>query len=283
MDRPRVLGARVEAPDPVRASLAPGERGQIDWLVAGPEGTPTLSWAFAVCVPPEGNVAAPRCTTAVVATGAGTTTGEVATMDFDVPVSDALFDAKALLVLAAFCPVVALGELPSAGGAAAPTALDARTFTATCRSGEPLLASLVVRLASAGVNANPPPPMLRLGDSPIPVDDLAPAGGSCAAAPAAPKFHAGGPEVDLVYAFREAEREPDESIMLATIVTSGELDRQYSAFDPGEAPKEVRVRWTPPGKEGIAEGGRIVRFYAIVRDGRGGANFSRFAVCVVPE
>lgn len=272
VDRPRVLGARVSAAtDHARASLGPSERATITWLVAVPEGTPKFAWAFAACVPPEGNFAEPRCEAPVVAFGSGAAIGEAVAMNLDVPPAAAIGEAKELLVLAAFC----------ADGA---PALDARTFSARCATGEPLLSSLVVRLASAGANANPPPPSMRLGDVPLPTDDGAAAGAGCDAAPSAPKVEAGGPAVDFVTLFGGAEREPNESIMLSTVVTGGTLDRQYWAFDREEAaPKELRIGWTPPGRESVGNAGRIVRFYALLRDGRGGASFGRFAVCVRPN
>jgi hypothetical protein len=230
-----------------------------------------VGWTFAACEPPAGNFARPQCESPVVASGSGAATGEVVAMDLDVPPIEALGSAQELLVLAAFC---------STG---TPT-LDARAFSATCASGEALLASTAVRLASAGPNTNPPPPSVKLGDFLLSEGDTTAAGAACDAAPSAPKFAAGGPAVDLVYTFDGAEREPGESIMLSTIVTDGELDRQYSAFDPDEVPpKEARVPWMPPPSGSVPSGGRVVRFYAVLRDGRGGASFGRFAVCVSPN
>jgi hypothetical protein len=272
VDRTRILGARTFAmADPGRASLEPGELARIDWLVAAPEGLPALAWSFAACAAPEGNFPEPKCDAALLASGSGAATGEIIAMDFEVPPAAALGNATELLFLAAFC----------ADGA---PALDARAFAATCASGEPLLASMMVRLASAGANQNPPPPSVSLGNVVLPEGDPAAPGAPCDAAPAAPAFAAGGPTVDLVYVFDGTEREPNESMMLSTVVTGGELDRQYSAFDAEEAPpKEVRVPWTPPTQDGLAAAGRIVRFYVFLRDGRGGASFGRFSVCVRPS
>ena len=92
-----------------------------------------------------------------------------------------------------------------------------------------------------------PSPIIKLGESALSEDDGAPAGSTCDAVGSAPKLTAGGGAVDLVYTFDGAEREANESIILSTMVTDGELDRQYSSFDPDEAaPKEIRVSWTPP-------------------------------------
>jgi hypothetical protein len=270
VDRTRVLGARVEAAgDLERASLAPGESGRISWLVAMPEDANGFAWAFAACLPPEGNFADPACETTVLLTGSGTAAGELVPMDIAVPPAEELGQAEELLVLAAFC---------SDGS----PDLDAGTFTATCASGEPLLASLLVRVANAGAaNANPPPLSVRLGKTVLPADEGAESAASCDAAPNAPEIVAGGPKEDLVYVFDGTEREADESLLLSTFVTSGKLDRQYSALGPEEAtPKKIHVPWTPPGVDAAGEAGLVVRFYVVLRDGRGGASFARFPVCV---
>lgn len=269
IDRTRVLGARVEAVDePERASLAAGESGRILWLVAGPEDTSRLAWAFAACLPPEGNFSDPACETSVLAAGSGSASAELVAMDITVPPAEELDAADELLVLAAFC----------SDGA---PELDARTFTATCASGEPLLASLLLRLASAGANANPPPPSVRLGRSALPADDVAASVAPCDPESGAPEIDAGGAKLDLVYEFDDAAREAGESMLLSTFVTSGKLDRQYSALDPDEdTPKEVDVSWTPPGEDAAGDSGVAVRFYVVLRDGRGGTSLARFSVCV---
>lgn len=275
VDRPRVLGARVEAlDDPARASLAPGERGRVTWLLAVPEGLPSFDWAFAACVPPDGYFAAPRCDGEVLTAGVERVSGELATMELEVPAADALGGAEELLVLAAFCRD---GEVE----------LAPATFTASCASGEPLLASVLVKVGSGAVNRNPEPPALRLGERILVSDEEGERGASVAAgapcdeAPDAARVRAGDPELELVHVFDGAQREPEESLLLSTVVTGGELDRLYSGFEPEErAPKEVRVSWTPPGPERVGSAGRIERLYAVLRDGRGGANFGRFAVCV---
>ena len=174
VDRTRVLGVSVSsATDPTQASLAPNERGRLTWLVAAPEGVPTVGWTFAACEPPAGNFAEPHCESPVIASGSGTATGEIVAMDLDVPSAVTLGNAQELLVLAAFCD----NGTPS---------LDARAFTATCASGNALLASTVARLASAGPNTNPPSPVIKLGDSVLSEDEGAQAGSTCDAVGSAP-------------------------------------------------------------------------------------------------
>jgi len=144
VDRTRVLGARVEAKDePARATIAPGEPMHVTWLVASPNGTGQLRWAYAVCAPPIGNFPEPRCQGPVFASGAGVSEGELVTMELDAPRPDVVGDLEELQMLAAFC---------EDGDAS----LDASRFEATCASGAPArLASGTIRLASAGPNRNP--------------------------------------------------------------------------------------------------------------------------------
>jgi hypothetical protein len=271
VDRTRVLCARVEASaDATRASIAPGEAATMTWLVAAPGAMPALAWAYAACAPPTGNFAEVQCDDRpTLASGSGTASGELVAMPLAMPSQDALAGGAQILVLAAFC----------AGGA--PT-LDAAAFTATCDGGaEPLLASVLVDVATDGANRNPSPPTgLTVAGAPLPPDDRAADGASCDAAPSAPVVPA-GQKVELGYAFQDADREAGESLLLSLETTAGTLDHQYFALDPQEAaPKAIQDAWTAPSGADVGPGGRVVRFYAVLRDGRGGAGFDRFAVCV---
>lgn len=282
VDRPRLLAARVEATaDPNRASIAPSEPARITWLFSAPTAVPRVSWAFASCLPPDGNFALPRCNGPAIASGSGVSDGsERIPMDYAAPNAAAIGDAKELLVLAAFCE----SGTPQ---------LDPRSFTATCESGNALLASATVRLAAAGPNANP-----SIADDAVLLDDTViapsttpagPSGSPCQGAPSAPVV-APGAERTFKFRFRGDEREPIttstggasvESIILSHAVTAGELDRQYSSFDPEDAaPKVVEIPWTAPGDGEVAAEGRLVEIHFVLRDGRGGAAFTRRTVCV---
>jgi hypothetical protein len=258
VERPRVLGARVSAEsDPGRASIAPRERARVNWLVVGPHGPPRADWTFAACPRPEGNFAEPRCDGPVTTTGSGLAdgSGDVA-MDFT-----AIEGEGAMLVLAAFCE----------GGAAA---LDPNTFTATCAGGaEALLASTEVRVTTTAPNRNPeiPSDALKLEGAPLDAN--------CMDIPAA------SGDKTIAYRFGGAEREAitggTEALVLTHVVTAGALERQYSVLEPTEAaPKEVTIRWTPPGADDVGPEGRSVEMFFVLRDGRGGTAFARRTVCV---
>jgi hypothetical protein len=274
VDRTRVLGAHTEAvAEPARSTLLPGERGAVTWLVVTPEAPPRLSWSFAACLPPAGNYVGPRCDGPVLVSGAGTSDGELVRMDLEAPALAATGDAPDLLVLAAFC----------ANGA---VALDPRTFTATCSGGgAALLATTRVRLAAAGINRNPAiaDDAIRLGDIPLPPAKFSISVGPCSGAPDAPAVQA-GVDVNVRVRVDDGAREGigggREGLMLSHMVTSGELDRQYSSLAPEDpAPKDISVELTAPGSDAS---GRLVRLFFVLRDDRGAMSFAVRSVCVRP-
>jgi len=282
VDRPRLLGVRVESGgDPSRAALTPGEPATLAWLVAAPQGAPAprLSWSFALCERRVGNYAEPRCTGAVLTTGAGPADpagpAERATMPLVGPATE----AQELLLVAAFCE------------AGPPPALDAARFTATCEGGSPLLASTLLRTTKAGPNRNPeiPADAVSLDGEVLP--PVIPGALRCADVHAVSL--ARGAERTLGFRFLEEQREPTpdeaalpgsgpvEALTLSHVVTAGELDRQYSALDRDQpAPRDVVVPWDLPGD--VPPEGRVVDLHLVLRDGRGGVAFARRALCVKP-
>jgi hypothetical protein len=272
VDRTRVLGARIEAKtEPSRAAIAPGEAMRVSWFVGAPNGTGPLSWSYALCPPVDGNFPEPRCTTAPLAAGTGTSNGDLSVMEMDVPASAT--SQSELLLLAAFCDS---GDV----------SLDAARFDATCSSGAPArLASVTVRLASAGANKNPEmaPDTLLFDGTPMPPPSAEPA---APCDPSAPVVTAGSKHAFAIR-FQNDQREttpegPLESLLASHVVTDGELDRQYSSLEPGEAaPKDASVKWTAPPRDRVGAG-RQVELYVVLRDGRGGAAFERRNVCVRP-
>ncbi len=277
VDRTRVLGARIEATaEPARASLFPSERATVTWLIAGPDAPPRLSWSYAACLPPEGYYASPRCSGPVLGSGAGTSDGELVTMALETPVLEVLGEASELLLLGAFC----------AKGA---VALEPRGFTATCtEGGEALLASTRVRLARSGINHNPviADDAISLGDSVLPPARFSVAVGPCIGAPDAPLVLPGVERelrVRLDDAAREAVSGGREGLILSHVVTSGELDRQYSSVDPGEAPPgPITVELTAPQPQPGEVSGRLVRLFFVLRDDRGAMGFAVRSICVRP-
>lgn len=266
VDRTRVLGARVEATaEPTRASLRSGEEAKVTWLIASPSAPPPIGLTFAVCAPPEGNFAAPHCDSPVLAFGSRSPMFGALETTFVVPPAA----GDQLLVLAAFC-------------AEGMPALDATKFSGACPRGEPLLASLVLTLGGANVSPSIADDAIVLDDLVLPPTTAGAPGTACAPSPDAPLLPADGRTHKLAFRFSDAQRETfaggREALLLTHVVTAGELERQYSAFDPDEAPKIATVEWKPPSPAEV-EGGRLVEITFVLRDGRGGSSFARRAVC----
>lgn len=288
VDRSRLLGARIEATnDPARATVAPSEKATVKWLLASPRGAAAkerVSFAYAICASPTGNFPSPKCEGPVLGSGSGNTTADddgLVAIEIDAPPGAAVGDAKELLMLSAFC----VDETPST------IALDARSFEATCSvaTAKTLLGSvnLHVRPAPGAAETDNDNPAIDTGDILLDGQVL---GAPRACTPDVPVILSNAGERTLVFHFHDEQRQiastpqnTRESLVLSHVVTAGELDRQYSALDPEEpAPKDVEIKWTPPGAEEVPADGtsRLVDILFILRDGRGGTAFARRAVCV---
>jgi len=272
VDRTRLLGARTEAAsDPTRASVAVGEQANVTWLVASPTPAVALSYAWAACAPPSGDLPSPRCEGAVLASGSGSagTTGLVGIGLVVPPVA-----GTDLFMLGAFC-----------SNGSAPPVLDPAHFTATCANGTALLGT--TSLGIGGANHNPPidDGDVFLDDMTLPPSTIGPVDAPCAGAPAAPVVLASGGDRQLHFRFHDEQREVAdngvrESLVVSHVVSAGVLDRQYSALDPNEAaPKTVAIPWTPPVASDVPDAGRIIELFFVLRDGRGGTTFARRTLC----
>jgi hypothetical protein len=108
---------------------------------------------------------------------------------------------------------------------------------------------------------------------------------------ACPEVVAGAGDVEITVATDGGDREPyttdegearRESLRLSFFTTAGEMDGQYrvvEADDPADAPVS-RMTWTPPSVEDTADGGLEVRFTVVVRDLRGGIDWTTRTACV---
>jgi hypothetical protein len=265
IDKPRVLGARVEAMDePARAWLRPGEAADVKWIVAAPEGAPALRWAFALCLPDaHGGCAMP------LQTMSGDGAPDLA---FTMPPAEALGAAPKLVLAGVFCaggaPVLAMGT-PGCEGSAVPTVV-----------------ALPV-LLDRGPDTNHSP---SLGAAAFTIDGQPwPAGDGCAlTVPADPKEHpiavtlGGQRETYQSTANAEGVVETKrETIQLSHFTTTGELERQISFLDDDKDPSDVSVKWTPPAVGELPAGG-LVRFFFVARDLRGGLDWQTRSLCVNP-
>jgi hypothetical protein len=266
IDKPRVLGARVEAGnEPARAWLRPGEPAQVKWIVVAPDGAPPMRWAFALCLPDgRGGCATPL----------QTMSGEGAPLlSFTMPPAEMLGSASKLVLAGVFCaggaPALVLGA-PSCEGMATPTVV-----------------TLPV-LLDRGADPNHSP---SLDAAAFTFDGQPwPAGEGCAVkAIADGKAHPIGLALmgqrEIYQSTANAEGVPvarRETIQLSHFATGGKLPRQLSFLDGEQDPAALSVDWTPPPAAELPAGG-VVRFFFVARDLRGGLDWQTRSLCVTSQ
>lgn len=268
IDKTRVLGAKVEvAGDATRAAPLPGEDVLVHWLVVAPEPNAAFAYALSACVAAASSSDLPRCAgDALGASQSLAPTPAPPSIEFTAP-SDATGDER-LAVLGAVCP--------------AGQALDA-TSGATCADGS---SGLPVSLDFSMDDGNHPNSNPALTDVSLDGTSLAPETSSTTDCAELPSFRLGKRRlsVELDPNSRDAlvpvnEGDPTrESLLLSYFVTYGELDHAFTAIDAGSTATGGSVIWTaPPRTEPL-----VVRLFVVVRDGRGGSDFTERRLCVTP-
>lgn len=294
IDYSRPLGVRVEvAGDPERAWAMPGETIRASWLVAQPEEAAPLTWAFVVC-PGAATGGGPEiCAGPPIQLPCAETPSNAAP-SFEVELPAAALEGSdrvamfGLICVGGTLPFECSGEglpsIPEGGGS-----LDA--FECIGDGAERLLVttSIPVQLGTT-TNRNPaiaeltlagqawPEPTAEMLDGPV---EGCPAEGELEVTRRTPEVEialAVPPESVETYRSSDGDEELIERLLVSHYVTAGELDTQYSYFDSGAT--EITLPWTPPTGSTVVEQGLRVRFYFIVRDGRGGAVWRVRTVCV---
>jgi hypothetical protein len=274
LERTRVLGARVQVTaDPARADALPGETAAVEWLVASPTAPASLAWAFGVCTGVDGSC---EGTPGMPVAGAGTPV----VAPFTAP--PALDDTRRPLMVGVVCA----GGVPSLDAAGRPGCDAATDSTAVTRFQIPMAA------AAALANHHP-----SLGDDAVELEGAAwtampagDAGGPCD--PALPVVQAGAEEVHLRIVTDGNDRESfvrevgqpaePEALQLSMFATGGELDGQFALIDATDTRPDADLtgKWTPPAAKDVPAGGLTVHFHFVVRDGRGGLDWTQRALCV---
>ena len=74
-----------------------------------------------------------------------------------------------------------------------------------------------------------------------------------------------------------------EELQISNFTTAGKLDSLYTAiFATDTRPDaDVSVKWAPPAARDVSGGGEVVVFYFVVRDLRGGLDWTSRALCAV--
>ncbi len=273
IEKNRVLGAQVVVPgQEPRATPSPGEPVAVSFWMADP-GTPAaLTYALAVCQRDDTLTGIPGCSGGVIARSSGN--GDPA-LDFTLPAD--LPPGDRLLVLGVVCANASgvIGDVitgfPNALGCAGEGAQTSRVMFDVFLSPEhdnnnPTLADETIRLDSADWSAT------------LPTDVTAPCAGT------SPTVGADGAVHQIRVGVSADDRESDgtrsELNELASFSTAGELSRAFSFIEADSDATEVTLEWKAPRT--APAGGRNVRFFFVLRDGRGGADYSERTLCAVP-
>jgi hypothetical protein len=268
IDKTRVLAAKVEvAGDVTRASPLPGEDVFVHWLVVDPDPNAAFAYRLAACVAADSSSDLPSCAGEPLALAESLEPAtEPPSIAFVAP-ADATGDER-LAVLGGVCP--------------AGHALDA-SGSACSEWGSPLAVSLDFSMDDGShPNSNP-----ALSGVELDGVSLAPETSGSTDCSELPSFTAGKRRlsVELDPNSRDAlvpatEGDPTrESLLLSYFVTSGELDYAFTAIDAGSTATGGSVLWTAPSP---GQNPQLVRLYFVVRDGRGGSDFTERRVCVTP-
>jgi hypothetical protein len=276
LERTRVLGARVVvAAEPGRADALPGEAATVEWLVAGPRAPSALAWAFTVCPGIDGT-----CTE-----GAGMSvegTGAPVVAPFTAPPAVDAFHSSLMVGVVCDGGAPALsGAMPGCGSGAASTNI-VRFSIPMPVAGEapnhhPDVSNDTLELDGAAWTALP------AGD----------AGGPCDAAMGLPTIAAGREEVPIRFVTDGDDRElavpamggapVPEELQLSSFATDGELEGSYQEIPSTDTRPDAAFEtwWTPPAVKDLPAGGVVVHFHFVVRDGRGGLDWTHRALCAV--
>jgi hypothetical protein len=276
LERTRVLGARVQvASEPGRADALPGEAAAVEWLIAGPRAPGPLAWAFAVCNSIDGNCA----------DGAGMSvegTGAPVLAAFTAPAT--VDDVHRPLMLGVVCD----GGAPTLGGVAPGCGAGAVSTN---------VARFSIPMPAAGEAPNHHPnvanDVLLLDGVPWTAVPAGDSGGPCDATSGLPVIAAGREEVAIRLVTDGDDREVavpaaggaavPEELQLSSFATGGELEGSYDDIPSTDVAPDAafETSWTAPAVKDLPAGGLVVQFHFVVRDGRGGLDWTHRALCAV--
>lgn len=285
VDKTRVLGARIEvdgAPD--RAAPTPGETANVSWLVTSPGATPPLAWAFAACLR---GAAAGKSTLTCADEPLARFEGSSSPPQISIPVPSAA-------TLGGAASVVLYGQI-CAGADSVPT-FDPQGGLSGCTGGRGTTVSLDVALQlGADVNHNP------TADRAFTFDGAAwpaRAGGDdpCARGPrvaAGSKDHVIGNTTDggdrerytaIVLGDPAVATPARERLQISQFTTAGKLKSQFAFVEATDdsAATTVDVSWEAPQPAEVPANGAPVTFTFVIRDERGGADWTTRTACVTP-
>jgi hypothetical protein len=281
----RVLAARLEvtaAPD--LAWPRPGDGAVVRWLVVAPQPAPAFAWHLVACLAEPGPQGFPRCVADPFASVGGAAPAVAPEVAFQLPPGLEVAPPARLAVLGIFC------------GEGEPVLAD-DVLGSRCSQGERIVADFETQVGDDGEpNRNP-----TLSDATVELDgtpwsppnEPAEAIQRCAErqpTPELPAARVGSGTHAIRVVLDSADRDaivtddslaPDhEELQVSEFATAGLLDRQFSFIEPTAESFAVETDWKPP--KAAPDGGGLVRFYFVVRDLRGGVDWSERRLCLVP-
>ena len=276
IEETRVLGARVEVEsDPSRSSPNPGERASRRRFVVAPSGQPSFSYALSVCAVRVVNNGFPPCASAPFASAVQTQASNAeARLDFQVPAELDLEATPHAFASGMICPDADLNLGPD----------DAPT----CANGKGRDVAFEFELGGperSNLNPSFAADALSLDGEPWPDDDERAACdvGSLRLVKQKTRHTLA---VSLADSNFEALTQPTpidpsrETLLVSPFSSAGKLSNGFLSLSADPPPEARQVSWDAPASE--AELPRLVRFYFVVRDGRGGEDFATRALCAVP-
>lgn len=302
VNKTRVIAARVQVVGaPTRSNPSPGESVSIEVRVVGPGPRQPLQWLFVACVPADVGSGLPICTSTEsiiepclnCESRAGALADPV--IQFEVPAESELNEATSVVAFGAVCADGAVTSLESLASFFA----QGQRGVSGCEDPNDEGALLFVEVPlQEGEEDNTQPTIasVQLGGSPW--EDVAASSaqvGQCAGTPIRQLPPGTGPIAIGLTAATQSRQEYDdpvtgdsrcETLQISWLATSGEFDQSFGFLEgdtcaSGTASNgSTTVGWLPP--ETAPADGILVRFHFVLRDGRGGTDWTERALCIVP-
>lgn len=272
IDKTRVVGAKIEvAGDPTRAAPLPGEDVAVRFLVLAPEPEPSFAYALTACVAADSASDLTTCAGEPLATAASLIpVPDAPSIAFVAPV-DATADTR-LAVLGKVCSSDA--GLPS-------------DDASTCDDGSAVRATTLDFYMDDGSHPNTNPAITSVS---FDGTELAPETGLTTDCAELPAVSAGSIKHGLNVKVDETSRDPierqtgadpaRESLLFSYFVSRGDVDHAWSGIESTDPSSSTGATWTPPPNVDTPS---LARFVIVVRDGRGGSDFTERRVCIVPR
>ncbi len=295
--KPRTIGALVRVDgDPTRSTPAPGETVEIELVVADPGPRTGRTWAFVVCIPSATQFDVGACESLIGGPFLSPPLPGAADpkpaprFSFVVPDEATLGEATRLLVLGGVC---ADGDVNFEfdPGAFQGEATTANPCVDQTKQGTLVTMAIALERTIDDRNFVPEFATIALDDVPWTIsadeDDLTE---GCRGLGFPERVHTTVPlavQMALTDGSRETyvnSADPPETVVEEPYVafqgTAGDFQGAYSFFD--DTPNTPTFTWEMPPRASVPDVGLLVRFWFVLRDGRGGSTAVERALCVVP-